>query len=83
MWLWLLTILLFSPADEKRVDILVNNAGVLEEARSVTQDGFETHMGVNYLGLYFYYEYAGLIVRYSLDYVDDVRTAILQSGIRA
>jgi NAD(P)-dependent dehydrogenase (short-subunit alcohol dehydrogenase family) len=32
------------------VDVLVNNAGVLGVPLSRTADGFETHMGTNYLG---------------------------------
>jgi NAD(P)-dependent dehydrogenase (short-subunit alcohol dehydrogenase family) len=32
------------------VDVLVNNAGVLGLPLSRTKDGFETHMGTNYLG---------------------------------
>ena len=39
-----------SAAAEKRVDVLINNAGVLLSQRSVTADGFEMHLGVNYLG---------------------------------
>ena len=38
--------------DEKRLDVLVNNAGVMDigKKRQVTKDGFELHLGVNYLG---------------------------------
>jgi NAD(P)-dependent dehydrogenase (short-subunit alcohol dehydrogenase family) len=32
------------------VDVLVNNAGVLGPAQARTADGFEAHMGINYLG---------------------------------
>src|SRR6476659_374059 len=32
------------------VDVLVNNAGVLGLPLTRTADGFETHMGTNYLG---------------------------------
>ena len=32
------------------VDVLVNNAGVLGPAQAHTADGFEAHMGINYLG---------------------------------
>ena len=32
------------------VDVLVNNAGVLGPAQARTVDGFEAHMGTNYLG---------------------------------
>ena len=35
---------------EVRVDILVNNAGVFLCPQSKTEDGFEMHFGVNYLG---------------------------------
>jgi len=33
-----------------RLDVLLNNGGVMGRPRSVTQDGFETQFGVNYLG---------------------------------
>ncbi|XP_036363093.1 retinol dehydrogenase 14-like [Octopus sinensis] len=35
---------------EPRIDILVNNAGVFRCPYMQTEDGFEMHMGVNYLG---------------------------------
>jgi NAD(P)-dependent dehydrogenase (short-subunit alcohol dehydrogenase family) len=36
--------------DETRLDILINNAGVNLMPKSRTKDGFESHMGINYLG---------------------------------
>jgi len=37
---------------EKRLDVLVNNAGLMHisKTRQLTADGFELHLGVNYLG---------------------------------
>ena len=36
--------------EEPRIDILINNAGIQTPHVSRTEDGFECHMGVNYLG---------------------------------
>lgn len=36
----------------QKVDILVNNAGVMHVACKRTKQGFEPHIGVNYLGHY-------------------------------
>lgn len=40
-------------SDEKRVDVLINNAGVMQfgKKRALTEDAFEMHLGVNYLGM--------------------------------
>ncbi|CAL1265550.1 unnamed protein product [Larinioides sclopetarius] len=35
---------------EPQIHILVNNAGVMACPKSKTEEGFETHFGVNYLG---------------------------------
>ena len=37
-------------AGEPRLDILANNAGLMAVDRGLTEDGFETHIGVNHLG---------------------------------
>jgi len=33
-----------------RIDLLINNAGLISPEKSVTEDGFEVHIGVNHLG---------------------------------
>lgn len=35
---------------EERLDLLVCNAGILKGAYSMTQEGYESHFGINYLG---------------------------------
>lgn len=35
---------------DARLDILINNAGVMMRDKQITEDGFETNLGVNYLG---------------------------------
>ena len=37
-------------SEEARIDILINNAGVMYCPFGKTEDGFETHFGVNHLG---------------------------------
>jgi len=44
--------------------MLINNAGVLRISRDVTKDGFEMHLGVNYLGQLL--EYTHLSISQSL-----------------
>ena len=36
--------------DEDRLDILVNNAGVMMHPEARTEEGFEMHYAVNFLG---------------------------------
>ena len=37
--------------NEKYVHFLINNAGVMWHPSKLTKDGFEQHLGVNYLGV--------------------------------
>jgi len=37
-------------ASVESLDVLVNNAGVMSQSLPHTADGFEPHMGTNYLG---------------------------------
>lgn len=49
-------------ADEKRLDVLVNNAGVMSPPYTLTEDGFEMQLGVNFLGRYLFYIFTPGIV---------------------
>lgn len=37
-------------AQEERLDMLILNAGIIRIAHGVTQQGYETHFGINYVG---------------------------------
>ena len=37
--------------NEKYLHLLINNAGVMWHPSKLTKDGFEQHLGVNYLGM--------------------------------
>lgn len=45
--------------DFPRVDLLINNAGVMWVPYQLTEDGFESHLGVNHLG---HFAFTGLIL---------------------
>ncbi|WP_256338468.1 SDR family NAD(P)-dependent oxidoreductase [Streptomyces sp. KS_5] len=46
----LATIRRFACEWSSDIDVLINNAGVMEVPEGKTEDGFETHIGVNFLG---------------------------------
>lgn len=46
-------IFFFFFVEEKQLDILINNAAVYGHPNSRTEDGFEMHLGVNYLGHFY------------------------------
>ena len=53
-----------SAADELRtrhpsIDLLINNAGVMDVPYGLTEDGFETHLGINHLG---HFAFTGLLL---------------------
>ena len=44
--------LLYDIIEEEKLDILYCNAGVMTCPPSRTMDGFEYHLGINYIGMY-------------------------------
>ena len=63
--------------DYDALDVLCNNAGVMAIPRSVTEDGFETQLGVNHLG---HFALTGHLLALLLDTEGETRVVTHSSG---
>jgi NAD(P)-dependent dehydrogenase (short-subunit alcohol dehydrogenase family) len=63
-------------SEHERLDLLVNNAGVMAAPRRLTEDGFESQLGINHLG---HFALTGLLLT-SLLAAPQPRVVTLSSG---
>ncbi|XP_048735006.2 retinol dehydrogenase 13-like [Ostrea edulis] len=67
--------------EEKFLDILVNNAGVMHCPYQKTEDGFEYHLGVNYLGpVYLTMSLLDLMIKSAPSRIINVSSVVHQAG---
>ena len=63
--------------EQDRLDLLINNAGIMAAPRRLTDDGFESHLGINHLG---HFALTGLLLEL-LSAAPAPRVVTLSSGM--
>jgi NAD(P)-dependent dehydrogenase (short-subunit alcohol dehydrogenase family) len=66
--------------EHSRLDLLINNAGVMMVPRGTTEDGFETHVGINHLG---HFALTGLLLDLLADTPDSRVVTVSSSANRS
>jgi len=66
-------------AAHERIDLLINNAGVMYVEHGLTENGYETHMGVNHLG---HFALTGLLLPKMIDVADSRVVTVSSMGHR-